>query len=520
MASNEVVEMMVEEGQSGGVHRAPDDSPQLITQQSWKNSYVDPTRQPIHILIYDMINGVGGVAGNIDTDNDGNDGTYSYVDPMSTELQWRNRVKQTKFYNYAQRTYASMVNPVFSEGNITTLVSFNGDGKEDELVQQWEKNCDGTGTSYEAMQKLSLMNLRAHDVAYYAMTKTDGSDIPSLSVYRAVDVISATGTDDGILDDITFFRGNKSEQDSKGKITTYTYAIQFFMRGGMCHVQMWRAENDEKHTGSLGNWNDLEFEKFVEERPTEVSEMVVKGHLPIASPIGEFVPTTPTSKTIIDACLGIFQDESKMNWLFALHNLPTPVIWGSNIKGILGGAGQSIVQETNDPSQGFAPKPDYMSVNPALLSGSMDKLKFNLERLRELAKENGVDTVTGAQAQSGDSKRYEFQATEQKLRGSVDLLEQMDEWVFHMFNIYTSRSDAYTYARTYPISFYPEEEATLTDLAEGVSVANEFNYPATRNILMLKYTRQLMGKGLSKEDELVVIDEIEKGIIEKTNNGE
>jgi hypothetical protein len=187
---------------------------------------------------------------------------------------------------------------------------------------------------------------------------------------------------------------------------------------------------------------------------------------------------------------------------------------------MLGGAGQAIVQETNDPSQGFAPKPDYMSVNSSLLPASMDKLKFDLERLRELAKENGVDTVTGAQAQSGDSKRYEFQATEQKLRGSVDLLIEMDIWVFHMFNIYTARSDVYTYSRTYPISFYPEEEATLADLSEGVAVANEFGFPATRNLLMLKYTRKLMGKALSKEDELVVIKEIESGIIQETNLGE
>ena len=518
--TNEIVDMMVSEGESAGVHRQPLDQPQQITKQGWTNRYVDPTRQPIHILIYDAINGVGGFAGNIDPETDLCDGTYSYVDPMSTELQWANRVKQTKYYNYAQRTYASMVNPVFSQGNIATFTRFNGESKDDPIMDKWINNCDGTGTSYTAMQKLALINLRSHDVAYYSMTKAKNADLPSLGVYRAIDIIRAQGNDDGVLDDIMIFRGNETVIDDGGNAKTYTYARQYFMRGGECFIQTWRADNEDKNCG-LGDWSNIDFEKFEEERATGVREMVVKADLPVASPIGEFVPTNPTSKTIIDACLGIFQDESKMNWLFALHNLPTPVIWGSNIKGMLGGAGQAIVQETNDPNQGYAPVPQYMSVDSSLLTGSMEKLKFNLERLRELAKENGVDTVTGAQAQSGDSKRYEFQATEQKLRGSVDMLRDgMDLWVFHMFNILTARSDAYQYERTYPASFYPEEEATLTELSEAVIVMNDMGLGATRNIIALQYARKILGRSLDKEDEKIIMDEVERSVIEVSNNGE
>lgn len=499
-------------GNSVGIPRPPSDSPQKIQKQSWANRYVDPTRQPVHILLYDTFNGVGGYKGDINPESDISDGTYSYIDPMSTELQWPNRVKQTKYYNYLARYVNSMVNPVFSQGNIETITKFNGDVKDDDaLMSLFMKNCDGTGTKYDATQKMALQNLRVHDVAYYAMTKKANKDIPSLSVFRAVDLISSKGDEDGLLVDVKFFRGTEYITDGE-TVRVKVKAIQYFFDGVTCKIQKWHSIVGKDDRITLGNWADMEWEKEDGVIDTDVGEMVVYAHLPIASPIGEFLPQNPSIRGILDACLGLYQDESKVNWLFALHNLPTPVIWG-DIIGMLGGAGQAIAVDNKDPNKGYAPKPDYMSVDSGLLPASMEKLQFNIERLRELAKENGVDTKTGSQAQSGDSKRYEFEATEQKLRGSVDMARDMDEWIFRMFNIYTGRSDVYEYYRTYPDSFYPEEEATTDELEMVIRLYGEYELTGSRNVLLKELFKKVSGKTVSKEDAQIVLEEIEKSTL-------
>ena len=245
--------------------------------------------------------------------------------------------------------------------------------------------------------------------------------------------------------------------------------------------------------------------------------MVVKPFLKEVTPSGEWLPENPSMMRVMNPCMAIFQEESRISWLFALHCLPTPVIWG-NINGALLGAGNMIAQDINNPEKGYAPKPDYMSTPSGHLTEAMSKLQHSIERLREIAKENGVDTKTGSQAQSGDSKRFDFQATEQKLRGTVEAAREMDEWVFHMLNVYQVRNDdVYTYSRVYPKDFYPEETATLDEYGYWAELAKENGMQETFNAIVLQGVKKLLGKSLTKDAEKAIFEEVSKMTLGNSN---
>ena len=492
-------------GVTAGVRRLPLDEPQQAVKQSWVGYYVDPTQQPIHYVLRDAFYSVGGFAGDIDVSSEnpskrGDATRYSYVDPMSSELQYRNRVKQTKYFNYFARLVNSVVNPVFSRSIIETnsYLGSSNEKSEDKLLTRWVSDCTGTNTSYRQIQKNAMQKLTTHDAVYYTMTKKEGAELPSLSVYSAVDVIDSHCDEYGLLDNIMFNRGHKIIDGEQVET-----AIQFFMNGGYCYIQWWLRGNSRTDWAIYGD-----------EKSTGVAEMVATAHISQAVSVGEIVPKYPSMKSLLDPCLAIFQDESKLSWLYSLHNLPTPYWWGS-IEGAFIGAGQGFQNETSDPNNGYAPAPNYMSVNSSLLPASVDKLKFNLERLKDIAKESGIETNTGQQAQSGYSKEFEFQATEERLRGTVDKCKEMDKWVFRMLDIYLVRSN-YRYERQYPKTFYPEQQPTLEDYSEWVDKANDAGLVRTRNILIERAVKTLLGRSISDLDSEVITSEISKSSIESS----
>lgn len=515
MADNEIVEFTGEETSVNNIGKPPnipDDNPQTIKSQSWENNYVDPTRQPVHVLLHDGYYGVGGFKGDIDPDRDVSDGTYSYQTPLGAhELQYGNRVKRTFLYNYFQRFINAKVKPVFSQGNIATITMLGETViGNDDLMQRFIKDCTGTGTTYDTMQEYYLTELQVHDVVYHVMTKMENRDIPSLSEYRAIDVIYATPDEYGLLEEIFFYNGTTYVQDGdSNNPKEVTKAIKFYMENGFCWIQHYVADK----MYSVGNWTGKEeWKENGEPKNTGVDEMVVYAQLTQAMPNGEFLPENPRSMGLMNAQLGLYQDEGCYNWLYSIGMIPTFYIYG-DMTGLNMGAGQGLaIPIQSNGSQ--LPAPDYVTVDSSLLTAGMEKVQFNLDRLREIAKENGVDTTTGSQAQSAESKRFEFQATEQELRRSVDMLQTADEWIFNMFNKYTGRTDAYTYKRTYPVSFYPDEEATLEDMLSGIEAMGQAGLTVARNTVIEAYLGKLIGRGLSEDKLNEILAEIDSANIE------
>ena len=484
--------------------RQANDEPQTVSAQSWKNIYVDVTRQPIHIALDDAYYGKGGFAGDIpSTDTDTSDGTYTYLVPTGSEMLYRWRVKQTWLHNYYARFINSQVFPVFSIGTINLTSRKGKELYDDKELKAWLKNCTGTGTTYEEMQKYSMIELRVHDVAYYTMTKTKKNKT-ALGVYRAIDVIYTGSDEDGILTDIAFFKGTRLEGQK-----IITRALRVFMSpDGFCYLQNMEAEGAPS-MGSFHKWDDFKPAKWNgSPRDTGIEEMVAHAHIPVAKPEGEWVPTTTRSKSVFDCCMNIYNDDSSSEWLFKLTNQPIPYAYTKS-SGMKIGIGNMILIEPSAVGEN-PPAPDYMSVDSAALQASNSYLMRKIESLREIAKENGVDSKTGAQAQSGESKRYEFQATESKLKETVSYCRDMNGWVFRLYNLLNSRNDdVYSYELSYPESFYPEEEPTFAEYEALETRASDIGANVLANIVMRKWSERLLGKSATEDEQQAITKELE-----------
>lgn len=492
--------------------RPPHDEPERVSPQSYAGYYCDWTQQDEHALLFHGFTGTGGFKGDIPINYDNpqqpnqDKNKYSYIMPMFTEMQYRNRVKQTVYYNYLARYVNSIVSPVFAQNVISTQTMFRGDIQENDIVDEFVKDCTGTRVSYNTFLETALKHYENNDAVYLSMTKRDEEAVPSLSMFRTIDIVNAECDPvTGDVVSITVYRGKEHDDE---KEILYAVAWKFYMEGSTCKIDILKGE----WCGELGNWEDIEWLLY-DTRDTGVPKMVVEPFQKNITSIGEVIPENPSMMRVMNPCMAIFQEESRISWLFALHCLPTPVIWG-DINGALLGAGNMIAQTTTTPETGYLPKPDYMATPSGHLSEAMAKLQHSIERLREIAKENGVDTKTGSQAQSGDSKRFDFQATEQKLRGTVNSAKEIDEWVFSMFNIYNLRGDEYTYRRNYPVEFYPEEQASLDEYGYWAEQAKNSGLGETFKIIASAGIRKLLGRSMTKEDSDIIDAEMETAKID------
>ena len=482
------------------------DSPEQWQKQSWKGYYKDPTRENIHVLLHHMFYGTGGFAGNIPADNDTNTinttDFYSYIHPKPSERYYRTRVKDTPFHNRFGRIVDSQITPIFSVGRLATMTYSGETMQDDQQMKTFMRDCTGSGTPYNAMQEYILRELIIHDVAFYALTKRKNRDVPVLTAYRTVDHMISKSNEYGELVEIWFSTGIKKEKD-----TTYQKAVKYVMMGGACWIINMIARDEPDRSLLELKWEDDK------EKPafnTQISEMVIRAQLPEASPTGEWLPEVPKSKRYADICMDIWQYESKISWLITLLNLPIFNIYG-DVVGVQIGAGNAI--QSGEGATGYAPTPEYISPDAGLLTADIAYLEFKDRALQGIAKENGVNTVESSSAQSGDSKRFDFQATEMRLQNSIALLEDLDSWIFRLFNLYLNRGDVIRYERKYPESFYPEEEPQFADMETVFTSARDNGANKTASLILKAMAMQLLKKQASTEDLQVITEEIESIVI-------
>lgn len=483
--------------------------PEGISPESWVGWWVNWKTVSIHTVLDDMFHAKGGCKGEImdgtDPDQNGDryDG-YSYIIPYSTELQWRTRVLQSPYTNFFKRFIMAQIRSVFSEDAISYNV-YKGSSKiseENDVFLYFMNNSTGTGVSYRDLQVFATQERKVHDVAYYIMTKPDGSEIPALTIKTAVDFIMATGDKNGKLEEIMFFNGKKIVNNK-----IMASAELWYMAGGICYVQDMEGEWDGKRS-SLG---EVEYKKVGPPQSTGVDEMVVKAHMRGAQPTGEFLPRNPESSSIAMKCMDYFQSESWHSWLMTLTRNPIPYVFTkADIKGLRAGGSQLWVLKGDQT--GYPSAPDFMSPDSALTSVSTDDLNRIKQDISDIARESGVNTgsANSATQQSGESKAYDFIATDVKLQETVTESQEMNKWVGHMFNKYTVRNDdVWTYEITYPTDFFPEEPKSLDEIGGLIDKATLYGLPLLARELILFSARNVLSGSVSEETMNDITSEIE-----------
>jgi len=501
-----------EQTQINAGRRLATDTPEEWKSQSWQGYYRDPTRENIHVLLHNMYYGIGGFAGDIPTnDLDGQEqatnsiDAYSYIHAKKGERYYRTRVKDSPLYNFFARIVDSQIVPIFSANRLTTVTKRGESTIDDPQMVQFMKNCTGTGTQYISMQEFLLRELIVHDVAFYAVIKRKNRDIPVITAYQSIDHITSTSDENGELNRIVFSTG--LELIDKKEFQT---AIVYEMQNGYCWIMHMIARNDKNKSLIELKWEeDTRYKPF----NTEIDRMVVRAQLPEATATGEWLPVLPKMRRFSNICMDIWQFDSKVSYLATLCNLPLLNTYG-DVSGV--NIGQGNAMNSVEGATGYAPLPAYVSPDSSLLSADIEYLKYKIDSLRDIAKENGVDSVQSNSAQSGDSKRFDFQATEQKLQNSIALLEDMDQWVFMMFDIYLNRGEGVnSYVRAYPESFYPEEVATLADMETVFLTAKEAGASKSALMVLKSMVLSVLGKGATDADVEIISEEIDGIVLEK-----
>jgi len=480
--------------------------PKGIVQESWVGWWVNWKSISIHDVLDDMFFAKGGCKGEIrdgtnPAQTGNNDDGYSFLIPYSTELQWRTRVLLTPYTNHYKRFIMSQIRPVYSQGNISYKAMLAETDKKDDVFHYFIKNASGTGVSYRDMSIYAAQERKIHDVAYYIMTKAVGAEIPSLTVRSSVDFLSAEGDKNGVLISITFYNGKKIVKNK-----TVATAERWFMEDGICYFENLEGDWD----GNKSCFDDIEWEVVEGPISTEVKEMVVKAHLIGAQPRGEFLPRYPESVSIAMACMSYFQGESKHAWLMTLTRLPIPYVFSkSGVRGMR--AGGSQIWDIRGDSTGYPSPPGFMSVDSSLATVSAQDLSAIKQDISDIARESGVNTgsANSASQQSGESKSFDFIATEVKLQETVKESQAMNEWVYHMFNIYTGRGDSWTYEAIYPTSFFPEEPKSVDEVGTMIDKADQFGMNELAKELILFAGRDILKNTVSDERMKEIIQEVQ-----------
>lgn len=482
--------------------------PEGISPESWRGWWVNWKSISIHTVLDDMFNAKGGCKGEImdgtnpDLQGFQYDG-YSYIIPYSTELQWRTRVLQSPYTNFFKRFIMAQIRSVFSQDSISYKVykgSSENSEKTDDFLE-FMNNSTGTGVNYRDLQVFAAQERKAHDVAYYIMTKPVGSDIPALTVRTAVDFIMATGDESGKLETIMFYNGKKYVDN---KIVA---SAELWYMDGTCHVQEMEGDWD----GNRETLGDVEYKPVGPPIDTEVDEMVVKAHMRGAQPTGEFLPRNPESASIAMKCMDYFQSESWHSWLMTLTRNPIPYVFTkADIKGLRAGGSQLWVLKGDQT--GYPSAPDFMSPDSGLPSVSTDDLNRIKQDISDIARESGVNTgsANSATQQSGESKSYDFIATDIKLQETVTENQEMNKWVGHMFNKYTLRNDdVWRYEITYPTDFFPEEPKSLDEIGNLIDKAQLYGLNELAKELILFSARDVLAGSVSDDRMKAIAEEIE-----------
>jgi len=124
---------------------------------------------------------------------------------------------------------------------------------------------------------------------------------------------------------------------------------------------------------------------------------------------------------------------------------------------------------------------------------SIQDLERSKAELHELMSDSGVQVSVSNSAQSGSSKQYDYKATADALRRTVQLLKEMDKWVFMMFKKFNNKG--YDYERLYPDNFFPKEEVAIDDAISMAEKLIEIQKPLSAQLVLLTtITEKFAGK--------------------------
>jgi hypothetical protein len=481
-------------------------SPQTgIQKESWDGIYRDYRDTPIHQVLSDCYTGIGGLKGSSAS------GEYSYLTPFKSELQWLTRLSITEYVNYMRRFVNVRIDPIYTGVTLHNKITLGGEeyGGEAYGFAEWLSAVDGVNKDYNSFQRtFSRWNL-TNDVAYAIMDKNKVNKIV-MFYRRAIDVIGepVTDWDTNELNSIWFYDRKVLQKDGTYKI----YSTLWEMKDGY----QWRVTKSAYLNPAYNT---------VQQDWKNISKVNTGSQTPLvfASVIGDhdsgcYLPDQTKSYDVARLSLRIYNMMSNIFWLLVLQGHSILFVHGK-ISGL--SASQSILNLPVSADGSSVPNPDFISPDAELPRVHIETLNFVLKQLFDIMKEFGVSVSEGStsQAQSGESKSYDFQATNNAILSTVEnVLVPLDRWVIqtylHLNGVPLENIKQYGFERSYPNDFFPTPEDALVDLIDSAESAKSNGFLTLSAQIWGKIARKILKGDLTPELYKELLEEVTRNIEE------
>ncbi len=364
--------------------------------------------------------------------------TGYYLVPHALETTYPERRQLASYNNYIQPIVNAMVDPVFSK-EIKRDVS--GSGKA--LYESFLQDVDGCGNDINTFMSTVAKMANLNGVEFIVMDSTPFSGTVDEQIRdRAFPYVYNVGAD--MILDYNVYGDIKSRY-------VYIRAEDVIVE----KVSYKAATKWTTTTSQVVYWKDDKWVEYGE--PTEHNLGVI--------PIIAVYSTPQTADFLVEPRL---YDLCKMNWFvynldserrevyrkqgFSLLAIQTDIAGGEI--GMKVGTGNALFIPSTVSNM-----PQYVSPNPDVARGLLEESKSVIERIYQIAQQNGVTAVQ--QADSGIAKEWDFQAHAHVLNNTSMFCEDAEMKLSKLFGKYIEKDIVYEVE--YPSNFEPRSKALDID---------------------------------------------------------
>lgn len=463
-----------------------------VTKQGWEGKYVNYKFQNIHRVGEDAYYSSGMFRGtnDIDATGDANEGV-TCVRPRSTEMQFIDRDNNSGPTHDFPRYIRSLYVPIYSKPIPVEIETESGTKAEDDDFKKWLKRADGK-SSYNAQNKYACAQVRVHDIVFQIMDK---SALGKVRRYvRGVTSCNLSTAwfktnEDNEIEDVSFFDGYGYDGVNKTKV----------------YMRRYWFENDTSYTQRLvADYNDSDWQ-YLEYAPAEDSgqKIVITGVFCVNDYVNNYEPTTnhvpsnPTCKPVLWKYADYHSENNEHKWMSSRNRNSVLVVHtpSGGYRGANGASGSILEIPTNQDGNSLN-DPLYLEVKG--VESSITDLERSRAELHDLMSDTGVNITVSNQAQSADSKRYDFHASATALNESVEILKELDDWAFPMYERFENTGKKYGLG--YPAEFYPKEELSTTEAIDLVEALAGKEKNATAEILLESVVLDKIGNLIDDDD--------------------
>ena len=447
-----------------------------IRKQSWAGIYRDYRDVNKHVVLEDMLYGIGGVSGFGISMNQNVLNAYSYITPLSTELQYVDRVRNGDYTNQFGRYINARVNPVVS-GQTEHEVRSGDMGVTDDEWERFLKNAGRRGTTYQSTRRAALRELLAHDIVYI-ITDRVGENREYYVKVKTINEVSPDHIGVGEYGDLL----SLFVLDDKRAGT----ASRWHMVDGVCYRDRYTCKPKDRDGSKY--WYEWKWELDTSIN-TGADFMLVQ---PVVIGDTGYHPQHPESWNLARVCMDYYQQENRHQWLMTLARNPKFETFG-DLEGVRGAIGNALVK-SGDANNNYPPQSAFIEPSPQNIEQSRKGLQDAMQSIREIASDHGVTINETSAGQSGESKKYDYDATEKGCLETERLARKIDEIVIDAYKKMFNRG--YDYIFRYAGSYTPESQVEARDALDILSVMERINAQEAFAEIANELTRRVVGSKL------------------------